>query len=226
MPIYDGAQTVSGRADGTTPIPQFYAVVKTGTDNWYEAVNAADELVAGFVQERVTDSEQSITVVKGGRTKAIAGGVLDENDPVTVDSVGRVVEAKGVATVTSGANTSLDYTETDAGRGKISSITYVNDGASVTGWVELIGSTLIAHLSTNGGGAITETADSLKVLLAAHAEIAAFITAADSAGHDGSGTLTAEIAVRLTGATNIIGRALEAASGAGSEIDIWIERGA
>lgn len=223
--MWDSSEVVSGRADGaTTPIPQYTAVYKTGTNDYYDNVATADSRIDGVIQLSCTKDAQSITVVKAGRTKAIAGGVLDEGDPITTDASGRMVEAKGTATVTSGANTSLDYTETDAGRGKVKSVSYVDPGmANHTGYVENLGGNIVAHLTTNGGGAISETADTLKTLLAAHAEIAALVTAADTAGHDGSGTLTAEPAVPFTGAQNICGRALQSASGAGSEIDVWLE---
>lgn len=219
-------QTTVGRANGSsTPIPQYYGVVKTATDDWYEAVDAADEHVDGIVQEKVDGAEQSIAVAFGGITMVIAGGALDEGDPLRTDSVGRMVEAKGSCTITCGANTSLDYTETDAGRGKITSILYENPGIpSNTGYVELIGTTVRAMLSTNTAGVISETADSLKTLLAAHTEIAALLSAADSSGHDGSGTLTAKAATPLTGARNILGRAKQSASGAGSQIEMVIER--
>lgn len=217
------SMNVSGRFDGSTAIERYRAVAKTaGTSDFYEAVDTADEKIAGILQNAVAANgyEQSETIVFFGATKAISGGVIDEGDPLTVDNVGRVVEAKGTATVTSGANTSLDYTISDAGRGYVKSISYVDPGmANAVEYFEDLGGNIVFHLGTGGGGAIDTTADDLKTILAANATIAALISAADTAGHDGSGTLTAEPAVQFS-KQNVIGWARESASAAGSEIEI------
>lgn len=226
MGIYPSSLKVSGRFDGSAAISQYRAVVKTGgSADFFEAVNAADEKIAGILQNAVLANgyEQSETIVYTGLTKAIAGGVIDEGDPLTVDSVGRVVEAKGTLTTTlTGSNNDLVWTETDAGRGKIKSIEYWDPGGtSATGRIENLGGHVRVYL-TRSGGAITETADTIKTLLAAHTELAALIAAVDSGADDGSGAVTALAATPLTGAQNIIGVAREPASGAGSEIDILL----
>ena len=217
------ARAMSYSADGSDAIAQYIAVTLTGTDDRIAEVGTADIHILGVLQNNVlANSEiQSVTVVDEGPTKMVAGGALTAGDPIAVSSAGKAVEAKGSVSIDCGANTKLTFTETDAGRGKIKSIAYENPGfASNTGYVENNGGAVRFMLNTGGGGAIDETGDSLKALLAAHTELNALLTATDFAGNDGSGTLTAHAAVPLVGAANIIGYTREDASGTGSEIDV------
>lgn len=223
--VDSGYGTISGVADGSSTAIEQYSGVVRSSGNTYVVASAADQAIDGVVTEKVTDAEQSITINVSGRTKVLLGGSVTAGDPVTVAADAEFVEAVGTATVTSGANTSLDYTEKDAYRGKVKAIKYVDPGqASHTGYVEYVDGVVVAYLSTNSAGTITETADSLKTLFAANATITAALTIADTSGHDGSGTLTAEPAVNLTGASNIFGIAEESGS-AGEEIMVRITRG-
>jgi len=219
------AMNVSGRFSGAAAVAQYKAVIKTaGSADFYEAAATADIAIAGILQHAVLNNnyEQSETIVYFGPTKAIAGGVIDEGDPLCIDSSGRVVECKGTLTINpSGANNALDYTEKDAGRGRIKAIAYRNPGrASVTGFWELVGNTAVLVLSTDGAGAVTETGATAKTLLEADAVLNPLLSVANNGADSGAGTLTEMPAAPMVGNQNPIGHAREAASGAGSEIDI------
>lgn len=220
------AENYSGRFTGSAAVSQYKAVIKTaGSADFYEAAATADIAIAGILQNAVLNNgyEQSETIVYCGPTKAIAGGVIDEGDPLSIDSSGRVVEAKGTLTInpSNATNNGLDYVETDAGRGKIKTIGYRNPGrASVTGFWQLLGTHAELVLSTDGSGVVIETAATAKTLLDADTVLNPLLDVSNTSGNDGTGLLIETAAAPMVGNQNLIGHAREAATGAGSEIDI------
>ena len=121
-----------------------------------------------------------------------------------------------LTTSLAGANNDLVFTAVDGGTaGNQIYISYTDPGAvsqsisvSVTS-TPSSGSTtkhvIDFSLDTDGAGAITTTADDIKVALAGDATAAALVTAADSGGDDGSGEVIAMSESALTsGADNLV----------------------
>lgn len=69
---------------------QFRFVVKNGTGDDIEAVNAATDAPIGVLQNN-PNTNQEATVAHAGDTKLVAGGVINEGDRIGTDNQGRGV---------------------------------------------------------------------------------------------------------------------------------------
>jgi hypothetical protein len=194
-------------ADGSSSaIGPYVAVVRsTASESTCTLPAAANALALGIAIDRSETATHNMSVVRHGRTKALLAGTVTRGDRLNVNgTTGALKRAAATGAITSGANTSLDYVAKSAYYGKRIWVEYRDPKiVSFTGEIQVIDdSHIIALLTTNGGGTITETADSLKILIAAHTQANAMVTVTDTSGHDGSGTLTAEIATELAGGGN------------------------
>lgn len=100
-----------------------------------------------------------------------------------------------------GANNAITYTAVDGGSaGNSISIEYVNPNANSSPLdVDVDGKAIIVYLATSGAGAITTIGDDITAAIAAHPVASTLVTAADTAGNDGSGLVTAMARAYLTG---------------------------
>lgn len=124
--------------------------------------------------------------------------------PVTVELAGAeaTVQAK-LTTVLTGANNDLVITAVPPGRaGNSIRIRYVAPGTNNAALsVAVSVRDITVNLATDGAAAITSTAALVKAALEASPAAAALVTAADAAGNNGSGVVTALAWTSLSGGT-------------------------
>ena len=134
----------------------------------------------------------------GTITQANVGQELKLSDDQTV----ALLAASLTTNLTGATQNDLVYTAKGAflgKKGELITIEYRNPGGTTaTASVELAGTAIVAHLGLTTS-AVDTTADALKVLLAAHAGIAAMVDVADAAANDGTGLLAAMAATPLIG---------------------------
>jgi hypothetical protein len=150
----------------------------------------------------------------GTITQANLGDLLAISDDQTL-----ALALAAATTSLTGDNNDLVWTAKQAwegAQGELITIEYRDPGANDA--VESIvveGTAIIVNLATGGAGAIASTGDTIKATLAGHGVASAMVTAVDAATDDGSGTVTALSATRLSCAP-VAGR-LDALDGS----DVW-----
>lgn len=110
-----------------------------------------------------------------------------------------------LTTVLAGANNDLVWTAVAGGTdGHAITIEYVNPGAiNQPLGVVVVGNAITVNLATDGGGAITSTADDIKLEVRATPAAIALVSVADSGADDGTGVVTAMAATALSGGVNL-----------------------
>lgn len=139
-----------------------------------------------------------------------------DQTPVTGVSAGVSAVAASVTIDPAGTNNSIDWTAASTGTaGNSITIAYVNNGASKTLSVNVVGSVITINLATDGSSVATTTATLARAAVAAHPSAAALVSGANHAGNDGSGVLVATAATPLAGGVDAVAttQALIAADG-------------
>jgi hypothetical protein len=226
----DGINCIGVKANGaTTNIEVHRAVIwDTSNEDYVKYPTAAGQMPAGITTELVDHDGQHTSIQTTGVAKCEAASAISVGDRVMVaDTAGKIATA--VATY----STDLGVADTDvlwtaqapdwAGqRGEDITIEYRDPGAnSASLSVVVEGTAIIVNLATDGGGAITSTADLIKAAVAALAEAAAMVVGTDVGTDDGSGVVTAMAAKRLSGGFGF-GAAIEAAAAATEYIDVQL----
>jgi hypothetical protein len=101
--------------------------------------------------------------------------------------------AAATKTIAAGANSSVDYSAQANGiAGNLITLAYVDPaGNNQALGVVVVGNAITVNLATGAGGAITSTATLIRAAIAASSPANALIASALTAGHDGSGVVTA-----------------------------------
>lgn len=182
--VVGSAISFSLATDAGTPQVETAAVTGGGsgpTESGTLTVTVTGAAVTGSPVEVNVDIDHTVSTtfaLVGADIRAALGAVAAITDVYTVGGTGaNVVLTKTVAA----AN---DATLNIAWEGSIAGITAVTSSTDTTAGV---------------APAITSTGDSLKATLLASSPASALVTAADAAGNDGSGAVTALSATNLTG---------------------------
>lgn len=110
--------------------------------------------------------------------------------------------AAALTTALTGTNNDLTYTAKTVGvEGNDITVTYVVAGASTPLSVSVSGNAITVNVATDAGGLATSTAAQVRDAVNASAPASALVTAANAAGNDGTGVVTALAATSLTGGT-------------------------
>ena len=223
----NATQTEGFGADGaTTNIAQYAAVIGPDGDNKVDPPGAAGAKALGIIQEKVTKDGESVSVTTRGLSFANAASAISVGDDVAVADIEGKIETN-IATYSTDlgvAHTDVLWTaqapDWSGLRGEDITIEYRDPGANSQSLLVVVeGTAIIVHLATDGGGAITSTADLIKAAVAALPEAAAMVVGTDIPTDDGSGIVTELAAARLVAGVNL-GVARQAATAADDIIRI------
>jgi len=125
-------------------------------------------------------------------------------DLSSVDGTARSGTFATLTTALAGGNNDLIWQARNRGTMQnMIRIRYADPGANnAVLSLELVETTVVVHLATDGAGVITTTANQIKTALSANDDINVIVGAAHVSGSTGDGVVTAMAATNLTGGTN------------------------
>lgn len=93
MSEYGNYHAITHKAAADLSAQQYHFVRYSAADTVNVASNAADEAMAGVLQNKPDAANRAATVAKMGETKITAGGALTVNDLITTNGSGRAAAA-------------------------------------------------------------------------------------------------------------------------------------
>lgn len=218
------------RVEESAGVARYRAVV-FGADadgcQYPDAANA--DGVVGITTHAQSREGKSVTVRRLGIAVCEAAAAIAVGDRVVVaDNQGRVKRAThaNVSTGSAGSNNGIVWTHRQPGPGgNVVGVQIQNAGASQALSVALADNTVRITAATNGGGAITSTAQQIIDAVNADAVASRILRASHLAGSNGTGVAAAVAATPLRGGEaglNTIGIAQTAAANAGELVDVML----
>jgi len=170
-----------------------------GAENAFAQLNTHE-----FTTTALTGSNNDLNII--AREPGSTDITVEYRDPSANSATLSVSEHAYLKTALTGSNNDLVFTAVEEGSGGDDiTIAYVDPSANnAVESVSVSGKAITFNLATGSGGAITSTGDTLKATLLASAPASALVTAADAAGNDGSGAVTALTATALGGHAIIV----------------------
>ena len=181
-----------------TPLAGAYTV-RCATGDYY---SGSETTILGGAVARMNTGPQLADVTVLGDT-AVSRYPTVKDFTFTLDYIA-MKNCASYTTALVGANNDLIFTHEAGGTaGNSCSITYTDAGAGKSLSVSVVGSAIDVQLATNGGGAITSTANDIKAAINANANCQALtVTTRNVAGETGLGVVTALATQSFTGGLN------------------------